>query len=80
MIFRLHCFDPRNQDRKVKNPSNKRRTRTTVSQRYFGVSRLPNFYKKFIKNFIKIAVPLTSMLQITGENELSPEITENEKD
>ncbi len=29
-----------------------------------------NFYRRFIKNFSRIAAPLTSMLQTTGNNDL----------
>ncbi len=38
-----------------------------------------NFYRKFIKNFSRIAAPLTSMLQTTGNNNLDIQADQNEK-
>ena len=38
-----------------------------------------NFYKRFIKNFSRIAAPLTLILQTTDEEVLSIQATENKK-
>ncbi len=38
-----------------------------------------NFYRRFIRNFSRIAVPLTSMLQTTDNKALSTQAIENEK-
>ena len=38
-----------------------------------------NFYKRFIKNFGRITVALTSMLQITDNKTCNTQITENKK-
>ncbi len=38
-----------------------------------------NFYRRFIKSFGKIAAPFTSILQTTGNNDLSTQADQNEK-
>ena len=38
-----------------------------------------NFYRKFIRNFSKIIVPLTSILQTTDDKALSTLTTKNER-
>lgn len=40
---------------------------------------LANFYRKFLKNFSKIAVPYITILQTPGNNYLSPKASENKK-
>ncbi len=38
-----------------------------------------NFYRKFIRNFSRIVVPLTSMLQTTGNDDLHIQAGQNKK-
>ncbi len=38
-----------------------------------------NFYRRFIQNFGRIAVPLTLILQTTNDGALSTQATENKK-
>ena len=38
-----------------------------------------NFYRKFIKNFSRIAIPLTPILQTTNDEALSTQATEDKK-
>lgn len=40
---------------------------------------LTNFYKKFLKNFSRIAVSYITIFQILGNNYLSPKASENKK-
>ncbi len=39
-----------------------------------------NFYKRFIKNFSRIAALLTSILETTGNDDLAAQASEHEKD
>ncbi len=39
-----------------------------------------NFYRMFIRNFSRIAAPLTSMLQTIGNNDLGAEASGHEED
>ena len=38
-----------------------------------------NFYRRFIRNFCRIAVPITSIFQTTDNNDLSTQVGQNEK-
>lgn len=77
MVLKFCCLSSKYQDKRKIDQGGKDRTKTQSGKNIQIFFDFANFYKRFIQNFCKIAVSLTSMLQIIGDNDLSTQASKN---